>query len=97
VMTRTLAELPWQNSVRLSSVDEVAAVCSSLDGDLVVLGSGELVASLGTLVDRYVLSINPIALGAGRRLVLPATSFELVSAVPTTTGVIIATYARTTS
>jgi dihydrofolate reductase len=63
----------------------------------VVLGSGELVASLGSLVDTYALSIHPLALGTGRRLALPAGAFDLVSTVTTGTGVIIATYARTTS
>lgn len=97
VLTSTLTELPWQNSTRLSGLDEVAALKARLVGDLVVLGSGELVRSLGSLVDRYVLSTYPLALGTGRRLTLPAGTFDLVSSVPTGTGVIIATYARTTS
>ncbi|MFL6121145.1 dihydrofolate reductase family protein [Actinophytocola sp.] len=97
VMSRTMAELPWQNSARLSDLDEVAALKERLSGDLVVLGSGELVGSLGALVDRYVLSIHPLALGTGRRLTLPAGAFELTGSVTTGTGVIIATYVRTTS
>jgi|SRR5690242_251829 len=97
VMSRTLTELPWQNSTRLSSVDEVPALKERLDGDLVVLGSGELVASLGEHVDRYLLSINPLALGTGRRFTPPAGRFDLVSSVTTGTGVIIAAYVRTTS
>lgn len=96
VVSRTLTSLPWQNSA-LVRVDEVAAVKAELAGDLVVLGSGDLLRSLGPLVDRFVLSIYPLALGTGRRLPLPAGGFELVSSVPTGTGVIIATYARTTS
>jgi len=97
VVSRTLTDLPWQNSTRLSGVDEIPALKARLSGDLVVLGSGELVSTLGELVDRYVLSIHPLALGTGRRLVLPAGRFDLVSSVPTGTGVIIATYVRTTS
>jgi dihydrofolate reductase len=97
VVSRTLTSTPWENSTVLSGVDEVAAVKERLTGDLVVLGSGALVASLGALVDRYVLSINPVALGTGRRLVLPAGGLDLVGTVTTGTGVIIATYARTTS
>lgn len=62
-----------------------------------MLGSGELVWSLTrcNLVDEYVLSIHPPILGSGRRLFDDASSFarlELVSATPTTTGVVIATY-----
>jgi dihydrofolate reductase len=97
VSSTMTSPLPWENSTLLSSVDEVASVKERLDGDLVVLGSGVLLESLGTLVDRYVVSIFPLALGQGRRLPFPASRFELVSSVPTTTGVIIATYLRTTS
>lgn len=49
------------------------------------------------MVDRYVLSTYPLALGTGRRLTFPTGGFELVSSVPTGTGVIIATYVRTAS
>lgn len=97
VVSSTMTSLPWQNSTLLTSVDEVPALKERLDADLVVLGSGVLLASLGTMVDRYVLSIYPLTLGEGRRLPFPASRFELVSSVPTTTGVIIATYVRTTS
>jgi dihydrofolate reductase len=96
VVSGTLTELPWQNSTRLDSVDELAALKERLSGDLVVLGSGELVASLDGLVDRCVLSIHPLALGRGRRLRLPAGGFELTGSVTTGTGVLIATYVRTT-
>lgn len=96
VASRTLTDLPWQNSTVLRSADEVAALRKRLTGDIAVLGSGELVASLGTLVDRYTLLIHPLALGHGRRLRLPAGGFELTGSVTTGTGVIIATYVRTT-
>jgi len=62
-----------------------------------VLGSGELVQSLmrHDLVDRFVLMIHPLVLGAGRRLFpdggAPAT-LRLLDSVTTTTGVVIATY-----
>lgn len=97
VVSRTLTDLPWQNSTLLPSLDELPALKARLTGDLVVLGSGELVASLGEHVDRYVLSIYPLALGHGRRLRLPAGAFELTESVTTGTGVLIATYVRTTS
>jgi dihydrofolate reductase len=97
VVSRTLASLPWQNSTLLSGVDEVAELKATLDGDIVVLGSGELVRSLGSLVDRFVLSIHPLALGSGQRLTLSPGRFQLASSAVTGTGVIIATYVRTTS
>lgn len=96
VVSRTLTDLPWQNSTRLAAVDELPALKDRLPGDLVVLGSGELVAALDGLVDRLVLSIHPLALSHGRRLRLPACGFELAASVTTGTGVLIATYVRTT-
>lgn len=97
VLSTTMTSPPWQNSTLLTSVDEVPAVKERLDGDLVVLGSGVLVESLGTLIDRFVVSTYPLALGKGKRLAFPAGGYELVSSVPTTTGVLISTYVRTTS
>ncbi|HEY2671318.1 MAG TPA: dihydrofolate reductase family protein [Rugosimonospora sp.] len=105
VASRTLAEpLPWENSSLLKgdASDAVAALKRDVAGDLVVLGSGELVRSLARsgLVDVYTLSIHPLTLGTGTRLFAEGTdaygTWELVDAVPTTTGVIIATYRPTT-
>jgi dihydrofolate reductase len=100
VASRTLTgPLPWQNSTLLDAdvVTAVARLKIELDAGIAVLGSGELVRSLAQagLVDRYVLLIHPLVLGTGRRLFAdgtPYTSLELVSSVPTTTGVVIATY-----
>jgi dihydrofolate reductase len=96
VVSRTLAEpLPWQNSTLLEDIEAVAAVKADLEGDLCMLGSGELVRSLigAGLLDAYTLQISPLTLGTGRKLFGDAYSrFRLVSAEPTTTGVIIASY-----
>ena len=98
VASRTLAEpLPWQNSVLLDGAATVAVEKLKLqvDGDLVVLGSGVLVRSLAAagLVDRYVLSIHPLTLGAGTKLFGAAyREMRLTDTVTTTTGVIIASY-----
>jgi dihydrofolate reductase len=98
VASNTLTEpLPWQNSTLLSG--DVAAAVPEIDGDLAVLGSGELVQALlrANLVDEFLLTIHPIVLGSGRRLFpdggAPAR-FTLADCVPTTTGVLIATYRR---
>jgi len=104
VASRTLAgPLPWENSALLTgdAVDAVAALKREVDSDLVVLGSGELVRSLAGagLVDVYTLSIHPLTLGTGTKLFGEGReaygTLELVEAVPTTTGVIIATYRPT--
>jgi riboflavin biosynthesis pyrimidine reductase len=47
------------------------------------------------LVDEYVLLIHPLVLGSGRRLFPDdgtASTLSLVDTVPTSTGVVIATY-----
>ena len=100
VASTTLRELlPWRNSALLEGGRRRRAVARLKEepGNLTVLGSGELVQSLRRrdLVDRYVLLIHPLVLGSGRRMFPdggPAATLRLVDSVPTTTGVIIATY-----
>jgi dihydrofolate reductase len=100
VASTTLAEpLVWKNSTLLGA-DLPAAVAelkAAVGGSVVVLGSGALVRSLAEhgLVDEYVLSVHPLVLGKGRRLFPaegPGAELRLVDSVPTTTGVVIATY-----
>jgi dihydrofolate reductase len=100
VASRALSEpLPWENSVLLG--DDVPAAVAEVkakeDRDIVILGSGELIQGLlpRGLIDEYILLIHPVVLGKGRRMfaegVVPV-DLELAEAIPTTTGVIIATY-----
>ncbi len=100
VASTTLREpLPWQNSTLLpgDAVEAVARLKEQSERDLGILGSGDLIQSLlrHNLIDEFVLLIYPLVLGSGRRLfpdgAAPAT-LRLVASVPTTTGVIIATY-----
>lgn len=102
VASTTLREpLPWMNSKLLDGdgPDAVAGLRERPGKDLLILGSGELVRSLQSrnLVDEYILLIHPLILGRGRRLFgeggSPA-SFRLVDTKTTTTGVLMATYAR---
>ena len=100
VASRTLREpLPWVNSTLLpgDAAEAVPALREEPDGDLVVLGSGDLLQSLmaAGLVDEYILLIHPLVLGSGRRLFPnggPPASLELVASETTPTGVVIATY-----
>jgi dihydrofolate reductase len=98
VASRTLTEpLPWVNSALLpgDAIDAVAELKRTGHEDLGILGSGELVKSLmrRNLIDEYLLLIHPLVLGTGRRLFGDAeVSLELVECVPTTKGVLIATY-----
>jgi dihydrofolate reductase len=92
-------DLPWPNS-RLVSGDvpgAVAALREQPGGNLVIMGSGQLVRSLlpRGLVDELFLMIHPIVLGAGQHLFGPAderVSLTLVHSAATSTGVIMATY-----
>lgn len=100
VVSRTLGvQLPWKNSTLLKgdAADAVATLKESEGPDLVILGSGDLITSLAArrLVDTYTLLIHPLVLGTGRRLFPDGAAlaqFTLTDSVPTTTGVIIATY-----
>jgi dihydrofolate reductase len=100
VASKTLAEpLPWQNSTLLkgNTATAIAALKKELDGNLVVLGSGELVRSLMpyNLVDEYILSIHPLVLGTGQRLFpdgISSATFQLADTRSSPTGVVIATY-----
>ena len=100
VASTTLQDpLPWKNSTVLEgdAAEAVARLKEQPGGDIVILGSGELIQSLlpHGLIDAFVLSIHPLVLGSGRRLFpdgcAPA-ELRLVDAQPTTTGVVIATY-----
>jgi dihydrofolate reductase len=100
VASRTLSEpLPWMNSTLLGGdvADAVAGLKEEPGGDLVILGSGDLIQTLlqRRLIDEFLLTIHPLVLGSGRRLFLdggPYAKLKLVDCRPTTTGVIIATY-----
>lgn len=90
--------LPWENSTLLrgDAVETVAELKQGGGKDAVILGSGELLRSLipAGLIDSYTLLIHPLVLGQGQRLfdIDALSKFRLTKSVPTTTGVIIATY-----
>ncbi len=92
------AELRWPNSTLLSG-DVPAAVAELRErqgGNLVVMGSGELIRSLlpEGLVDELLLMIHPLVLGHGRRLFEPGDAAELSlrEATPSPSGVLLAAY-----
>ena len=93
------ADLPWPNSTLISG-DVPAAVAGLREqpgGNLVIMGSGELIRSLlpHGLIDEFFLMIHPVVLGSGRRLFGAEDMthpLRLVASSPTATGVILATY-----
>jgi len=97
--TTLTAPLPWVNSALLTGdvTDAVAQIKAQVNGDIVILGSGALIQSLmpHNLIDEYLLPIYPLILGSGHHLFpdgCALTKLKLISAQPTTTGVIIARY-----
>ncbi len=104
VASRTLtdADVTWEGAQLLPADDAIGAIRALREregGGLYVLGSASLAEQLveHDLVDEYVLMIEPVLLGGGKRI-FPAAGakrpLELVSAAPTSTGVIMATYRR---
>ena len=93
------AELPWPNSTLLSGdvPAQIAALREQPGGNLVIMGSGQLIRSLlpHGLIDELFLMIHPVVLGSGERLFRPderAYRLRLVDCTPTPTGVLMATY-----
>jgi dihydrofolate reductase len=100
VATRTLDELEWSNARRLEGelVPAVAELKASIDGGIVLLGSGQVAQQLllADLVDRLTLFVHPLVLGAGRRLFPTADHplrFELEESRSVPTGVLVLNYA----
>jgi dihydrofolate reductase len=100
VASRTLQNpLEWNNSVVLGSdlASEVGRLRSEPGGDLVVIGSGDLVQSLARLglVDAYHLMVYPLTLGTGKRLFrdgLGKQALRHTSSRTTSRGVVILEY-----
>jgi len=103
VVSNSLGEpLPWVNSTLVTG-DAAASVehlkANAREGSLFVLGSGELIRALlrAGLVDELTLLVHPLVLGSGTRLFGDdgaRVPLSLADSVPTTTGVVIATYRR---
>ncbi|MBB2148644.1 dihydrofolate reductase family protein [Pedobacter gandavensis] len=99
VLSNTMNESDWENSVFLSSLSAIENLKNSDGPDLKIWGSSKLVQLLlkHDLVDEFWLNIHPVLLGKGKKLFdsesIPA-AFELVESFVTPTGVIMANYKR---
>lgn len=91
--------LSWPNSTLLSGdvPAQVAALREQEGGNLVIMGSGQLIRSLlpHRLIDQLFLMIHPLVLGSGQRLFGPddeSRRLRLTDCVPTSSGVLMVTY-----
>ena len=103
VASTTLAEpLEWRNSTLLRGdvAEAVGALKAEPGQDLHVIGSPGLVQTLigHDLIDELQLMIDPLLVGGGGKRLFrdegPHCSLRLVESRPTSTGAIIATYAK---
>jgi dihydrofolate reductase len=92
-------KLGWPNSTLIHG--DIPAAIAELKqqpgGNLVIMGSGQLIRSLlpHGLIDEYLLMSHPLVLGSGQRLFEPdnnVVKLKLTGSTGTATGVIIATY-----
>jgi dihydrofolate reductase len=97
-------ELPWRNSVLLAGnvPKRVAELRARDGGNLVIMGSGELIRSLipHGLIDELLLMTHPILLGSGQRIFGSdddARRFTLTNLKHTAAGTILAAYSADTN
>lgn len=99
VMSRTMKNSHWKNSVFLTSLEDIVNLKNSKGSDIKVWGSGELIQLLfkNDLVDELWLNVFPLTLGKGKKLfdngTIPA-AFKLIESSVTPGGVFIANYKR---
>ena len=101
VVSRTLKSADWENStlVKGDVVKEIARLKEQDGPEIQVHGSGNLIQTLlrNGLIDEMNLWIFPLTLGGGKRLFADGTvpeGLKLLDCKTSTTGVIIARYAK---
>lgn len=104
VLTTTLKNSNWENSVFIDDVSDIEklkseSVSGTKNSDIQVWGSSEIVQLLlkNGLADELWLLIHPLLLGNGKKLFDNAampSAFALAESITTSTGVIIANYKR---
>ena len=99
VVTRTLDQLDWNTSQRISGdvVDEIRRLKASDGPVLHVWGSSALLQTLigADLIDEHRLWVFPVLLGEGKRLFekgVPPRGLSLVTTRSTPSGVLLNTY-----
>lgn len=97
VLTRGDRSLDWENSQRLTGIDDVAALKQGEGPDIILQGSASLYPALlsAGLIDRLMLMTFPVVLGKGKQLFgdgTPTRTLRMVDHKVTPQGTVIATY-----
>jgi len=97
VLTRGDQELPWANSHRLMSIEDVARLKQGEGPKVIIQGSSTIYPGLlaAGLLDELTLMTYPVTLGAGKRLFgegTPVDMMEMTGHRVTPNGTAIATY-----
>jgi dihydrofolate reductase len=97
VLTKGEQPLPWANSHRMRTVEDVAALKQEDGPDLLIQGSSMIYPALlrAGLLDRLTLYTFPVVLGRGKRLFgegTPPATLKMVNHQVTTGGTVITTY-----
>jgi dihydrofolate reductase len=99
VLSTSMKESDWKNTVFLESLEDIKNLKDSNGSDLHVWGSGKLIQLLlkNDLVDELRLVTYPLTLGQGQKLFAEGTiptAFTLIESTVTPSGVIMANYKR---
>ena len=97
VVSRSLADATWNNTTILRDIREVSPLKQEPGGDILVVGSADLVDGLleHGLVDELDLMVHPVILGSGKRLFREhrdLSHWELASTTTFDSGVVLLTY-----
>jgi dihydrofolate reductase len=101
VFSRTLKDATWKNTHIVREIDprEIEAMKKKASKDMLVLGSGSIVAELTKhgLIDEYIFGVSPVFLGAGKQLLgglSKRVNLGLESAKGFPSGTVLLRYAR---
>ena len=104
VFSKTLTSADWNNSrlVKTDLGDEVRRLKGQPGKDMLIFGSGQIVAALTNLglIDEYRIFLNPVVIGGGISMfagVDKTVKLKLLASKPLKSGVVVLTYAPETA
>jgi dihydrofolate reductase len=96
VFSNTLGQSPWKNAkvVRGNLAEEVTRIKNLPGKDIIAYGGADFVSNLIStgLIDEYHLSVNPTAIGEGKRIFKHRTNLKLVASEAFANGKVVLHY-----